>query len=353
MITTFVFDGALREPGNSVIESIPQFRSLAEIGEVSKVHTETGDLFESALLGYHPFEVQASPGVLAVAGMGFDPPEKSTHYCLSLMSFSEGLIVPASHLLQPNEATEIKSILTQLNTKLLTIVSHNNQFALVWEKLGQQLLTPPAESMSYQTSLPQGDGEIELRRLIDDSINLLTDLDFNKRRQDEGKPLLNCLWPWGAGVRIPCPNLNFRFGTPRKVFTYSLRLQGMARLAGYSQKVAFPTTLSNLFFEKELLSIGGIFLQTYRPSLTEEELEESLAKTGENWLNGIFDALRNKQPFQVIALDRQRKSGIVMRHTATEIQSRIPFDERTLTESKARSLSLNQICRASKPQDLE
>ena len=43
MITTFVFDGALREPGNSVIESIPQFRSLAEIGEVSTVHTETGD----------------------------------------------------------------------------------------------------------------------------------------------------------------------------------------------------------------------------------------------------------------------------------------------------------------------
>jgi hypothetical protein len=127
----------------------------------------------------------------------------------------------------------------------------------------------------------------------------------------------------------------------------------MARLAGYSQKVAFPTTLSNLFFEKELLSLGGLFLQSYRPSLTEEELEESLAKAGENWLNGIFDALRNKKPFQVIALDRQRTTGIVMRHTATEIHSRFPFDERTLTESKARSLSLNQICRANSPQDLE
>ena len=87
--------------------------------------------------------------------------------------------------------------------------------------------------------------------------------------------------------------------------------------------------------------------------LKEEELEESLAKAGEDWLNGIFDALRNKKPFQLIALDRQRTTGIVMRHTATEIQSKFPFDERTLTESKARSLSLNQICRASSPQDLE
>ena len=80
--------------------------------------------------------------------------------------------------------------------------------------------------------LPEGEGEPILRRYIDDSINLLSELEFNRRRVGEGLPPFNVLWPWGQGFRTPVPNLALRYGHPVYVESPMRRLQGLARLAG-------------------------------------------------------------------------------------------------------------------------
>ena len=81
--------------------------------------------------------------------------------------------------------------------------------------------------------LPEGDNEPALRRFIDDSINLLSELEFNAERLDKGLLPVNLLWPWGQGIRTDVPNLALMRGAPATVLSDSLRLEGVARLAGY------------------------------------------------------------------------------------------------------------------------
>ncbi|MFX6823313.1 hypothetical protein ABTH33_20400, partial [Acinetobacter baumannii] len=67
---------------------------------------------------------------------------------------------------------------------------------LVWEEGSLDLgtRTPPVGE-SVHTGLPEGDGERLLRQLIDDSVNLFSELELNRRRMDEGKSPFNLLWP--------------------------------------------------------------------------------------------------------------------------------------------------------------
>jgi 2,3-bisphosphoglycerate-independent phosphoglycerate mutase len=46
---------------------------------------------------------------------------------------------------------------------------------------------------------PVGDGESKLKKFIEDSINLLDDLPYNRMCRNEGKMPANMLWPWSPG----------------------------------------------------------------------------------------------------------------------------------------------------------
>lgn len=219
-------------------QRLPVLAQAAEAGSIVKIspvpRVETP---EALLLGMPPREAQMAQGPLTVSALDFDPPERSTHFHLSLLSLSNDRISTPRELPTPEEADEIWRRVKRLDTPHLTLLRGEElDHALVWESLGDLGTTSPKdiEGRPMRDGLPEGDGDRLLRRLIDDSINLLFETEFNQRRIDEGRPPLNLLWPWGHGVRRPVPNLLLRRGEPVMVESGSLRLAGLTRLTGYA-----------------------------------------------------------------------------------------------------------------------
>lgn len=191
---------------------------------------------ESVWLGMNPAEGQMRDGPLTVAAFGADPPARSMHFHLSLLSYADGKAEPVRQLPQDEEYRQIVTACRRLDTKTLTMVEGEGaDHGLVWEDVGDMLTRPASELIGKSVSglLPEGDGEVVLRRYIDDSLNMLSDLDCNRRRVDEGLQPINLLWPWGDGLRMPVPNLLFRRGERAQVESGSLRLAGLCRLVGY------------------------------------------------------------------------------------------------------------------------
>ncbi|MDR3687822.1 MAG: hypothetical protein P4L46_00485 [Fimbriimonas sp.] len=237
--TVLILPGLISLPGTDSFmgDRREAMADLARMGDLSKVSpAPASETPETMILGMSPDSVRLRQGPLTVSALGFDPPERSTHFHLSPMSYVDGNILQPDVEWDAEEMRRLMVLAKRLDTKLLTILGGSGfDHALVWEALGDLGTTSPTDvnGKSYRDHLPQGDGETVLKRLIDDSVNLLGELDINKRRVEDGLPPLNVLWPWGQGVRTPVPNLAIRRGEPASVESVSLRLAGLTRLAGY------------------------------------------------------------------------------------------------------------------------
>ncbi len=191
---------------------------------------------EAEIVGLNP-AYQMRQGPLTVAGLGADPPPRSVHFHVSVLSLVGDVGDVPGYDIPGELESVIASCLLRLNTKSLTVVLGQGQnHGLVWEPGSLDLGTISPYSFNgrpFSQVLPEGDGEPLLRRFIDDSINLLAEQEFNLIRREEGLPPLNAFWPWGHGFRQDLPNLALRRGSVSSFWSSSLRLAGIARLAGY------------------------------------------------------------------------------------------------------------------------
>lgn len=213
---------------------------LAKIAEQSEMHRLSpiprSPNPEAAFLGLDPREIAVAPGPLMVAAFGTTPPSGSVCFAVQVLSTEDGLTVSQTRLTTlPGEAEQIVEAARRLETPDLRFVKGTNlEHGLILIDGHLELVTtPPTEVAEIKTSLPEGEHEALLRRFIDDSMNLLTPLEFNRRREDEGLPPLNLLWPWGQGLVQSLPNLALQRGEPAWVMSGSRRLQGLCRLSGY------------------------------------------------------------------------------------------------------------------------
>lgn len=241
-----VFPGLIGEPAvlPRNVEGLDRLAKMGEIGGILALpDSETP---EAMWLGMAPDQGQLRPGPLLVAALGADPPERSTHFCLTLMSANEGAATPIRTAVPPEEAQAILATARKLETRTLKMVEGRGlEHGLVWEDVGALRTATPDEVTGRPIvhHLPEGDGEALLRRFIDDSVNLLSESEINIRRADEGLSPLNLLWPWGEGIRLPLPNLALRRGEPALVVSDSLRLAGLTRLVGYRHRAMFGSGL--------------------------------------------------------------------------------------------------------------
>lgn len=209
---------------------------LRQRGRLARVSTELQHLPEAQWIGLADPPVLAD-GVLAISALNADPPTSSVHFCLTLMSFD------GSATIRPN-FTPDEQLLQVIWTRALTLETsalkllqgRGVDHGLIWEDGSIELkcFTPEElTSRGFLQSLPEGDGEKMLRRLIDDSINLLSEIEVNRIRQEEGLEVLNLLWPWGPGFRPRLPNLSIERGMSVQIESPCVRLKGLSRLVGY------------------------------------------------------------------------------------------------------------------------
>ena len=210
-----------------------QFASVSTVGRIAPVPEVEAP--EALWLGMSPLEGQLRQGPLTVAALGVDPPERSTHFHLNLLSLEGTTLGSVTGRISRADEETLWTELTRLNTKLLTLVRGEQvDHGLVWERLTEMRTVGASEVLgkSHSEHLPEGDGENQIRRFVDDSVNLLSELELNARRIDSGLSPISIAWPWGNGVRIPLKNMSLVYGEPIWVESASLRLQGLSRLVG-------------------------------------------------------------------------------------------------------------------------
>lgn len=349
-MSVIVFRGLLEDSESfSAIREIEAFRILASRSSTRKYFLRE-DTFDSALLGHRELSIPQGP--LTVAALGWDPPERSTHFHLSLLS------VDGDTLSEPDvdeDLSEVVSALRVLNTKSMTLLEgEGKDHALVWERrVDLRTLEPhEAKGMGYLAARPEGDQENDLRRLIDDSVNVLSELDVNKRRIDAGIAPVNIVWPWGQGIRPTVSNLALRLGYPWRVASASLALRGYARLSGLRIQ-AWPRLnqihgkdVSRVIeeFKKEshlLLDIDFSGLQG------EEHLEEKIYKAdvlGRTLLLPLLEYCKDRDyPLWILASNSANDGLISSVEFRDSGRDMFPFDERVLTEREVPEVNLTQL----------
>lgn len=317
-------------------------RSMSQVGEVAPVRCECASgVPEAAYLGLSPAAVQVESGPLVVAALGAEPPPRSVHFHLTLGSLEGDRFQPVDLQVPDTDLRTLKEAAEKLNTSRLTIVwGEDRDHGLVWEDGSLELgTTPPAEPLQpYGRFLPQGDGEPILRRFIDDSVNLLSELELNIRRVDEGLPALNCLWPWGQGFRPSLPNLALSRGRSLLVESGSMRLQGLCAMCGYrhGDRRAFGAGTA---VKLDRLAKGGaeiIVIDQIAQFRRQGKLEEA------GWMTRELDRLfapwigvpkDEALEIMVVALGDPFGLALHYRHGESR-EDTVPFDERAIEDCR-------------------
>ncbi len=342
----------------SVIRSeMPCLARFRDHGTVSMVRNSEGKgNLEAEYLGLERDSVSMQQGPLTVAALGYDPPDRSAHYHLSLLSTKNGTIDIPKVQLDFETQRLVLDLSKQLNTRRITICeSEGAEHGLVIENG-----SPESESTSpdqangkpVQAVLPNCEDENYLRRFIDDSINLLSEQDFNLRRIDNELPPINLLWPWGGGWRQHVTNLGIRFGEVGYVCSNSIRLQGLTRLAGWKHcnrsefrdgtRINFEFLLNWIRTNELSICLINEFSE-FRASEHFEELSWLASELNRRLLLPLFeDSLEHEIQMSLFSPSSQANtSGIAMKSRSGKLAEGIaPFDERLFDEKRIPAFSI-------------
>ena len=279
-----------------------------------------------------PSEAFVAPGVLRMAALGFEPPAEFTQFCLNFLSLDDGVVGPFDVGATEEELAEIVKLAPKLDTRALTFCKgEGKRHALVWESRGEAIVSAVPAILGKELSavMPEGDGDKLLRRYIEDSVDLLSELEFNRRRAEEGRPKINLFWPWGPGQRPTLPNLPLVRGEPGWVISESLAMQGLARLVGYRHSAR-----QNLSFRRMRTEIER-GLPTWVVPQTPADPDEFAW-----WLRQLRDEvlqpLRELEGAVRLTLTAFDGEGLALRYDSeNSAPGRLPFRADVLEESRA------------------
>ncbi len=351
-----------RPEQDSPLRPLPNGLSqMAENGRVVRLRPMAREKTpEAAWLGLNPRSLRLEEGPLTVSALGFDPPERSVQFALTLGSVDgAGMLRQVEPTPDDETVTIVMREAARLATPKLTLLAGEGlDHALVWEDGSLELgTTPPGEAAGSPVldRAPQGDGEPLLRRFIDDSVNLLSELEVNRVREEEGLAPLNVLWPWGQGYREPTPNLALRRGEIGFVMSGSMRLQGLTRLCGYlhGERSAFGrglrVNMEMLADEARSRSLAIALLQNVEEMQRHERLDEIawvLSELDKKLAQPLL-ADQAERPFRMALIapggwtgsgeppERASAEGLALLYDSRRREANsTPFDERALGESR-------------------
>lgn len=251
-------DGAADEPideldGKTPMEvaRTPNLDRLAETGKVGAVQVTPRDMYPGsdaanmALLGYDPLRYYTGRGPIEASAMGIPMDSHDVAFRCSLVTTDgEHLIDYSSGHISTEEARPIIELANQkLGTPSICLfpgVSYRH--IARWADGPTNVKTaPPHENMGRLLSeiYPEGEGDTKIIKFIEDSINLLNDIPFNRQRRAEGKATANMLWLWSPGRAPLLPFFLQRRGMTGAVISAVDVVRGLGKLTGL-EIVAVP-----------------------------------------------------------------------------------------------------------------
>jgi hypothetical protein len=341
---------------------LTSLQQMAELGHVCKLRERRPDEFvEASYLGLDANGLHLQDGPLMVAALGHEPPARSVHYVATLMSLDDGQLRQHQLKLPSNVVAETMALLKRLDTSKLTILEgQERDHALVIEDgspEGACLRPEQADGQPLVTYWPQGEDERILRRLIDDSVNLLSEQEFNIRRIDEGLQPVNILWPWGQGYSKSVPNLVLERGETATIATSSFRFAGLTKLARWkvdSAEIGRGTqtrweTIQNAFASNDLCIAETSAFADLRNAGKLDEADWLVRQWHDRLLAPMLDlALREPLRFTLLC-PACTGPGLALQFESkgSAPQRPLPFDERILDDRSVPTKDLAQLVRQS------
>ncbi len=246
-----VMDGAADEPqaelgGRTPLQAArkPHADAAAREGITGRVKTipdamsPGSDIAALSILGYDPLRYHTGRAPLEAASLGVPLDKDDVAFRCNFVTTDGTTLVDYS----AGEITteEARVLIRYLNEHLAT---GRHQFypgisyrhIMVWRDGSTSVKTMPPHDIIGQpiaSNMPVGDGEVILRQLMYDSIELLEKHDINKRRRDRGKPPANMIWLWGQGRPCLLPAFAVERGVPGVVIGAVDLVRGVAKCAG-------------------------------------------------------------------------------------------------------------------------
>ena len=311
---------------------------------------------DAAFLGLNPEEFHAEPGPLAAACFGAQPPWGSTVFHLSLLG-TDGEAVWAPEALTDADASELVAAARVLETASVRLVEG--------EGADHALITrwPPPEAEPRwprgltEAGYGQAVDELDpwLRRWVDDSVNLLSEHDVNRRRLDLGLRPANLLWPWGPGAarsHLPWSQ------DPRErpvLASGSIRLHGMARLVALprwpralfrGRSEAPLDRLAEMAFGESRLIVHLAEFGRARAVADPERLAWLQRWLEERLLRPILDQARKRPTRLLLAALGERVGLVGVADSERPKPNGVPFDERAVADCGAPTGFLHEGVRA-------
>ena len=323
----------------SIIRGLDVFQQVGEASKVVRFELEPDQLFDAALLGHGDLVLDQGP--LTVAALGINPPDRSLHFHVSLLSTSGDTISSLSEPPSAIESMAIRKALAKLSTKNLTVlIGEGADHALVSDRLMEIRTSKPTEAKTngLEASMPIGEGDTELRRFIDDSINLLAEEEFNARRIDLGVLPINLAWPWGQGERPRVANRALALGYPWIIRANSFALRGLAKLSGFRPEKLPQNFLETLSLIKQeassltLLELGGF----------KEDRERVVSDVATQFLAPLFQWQLDSRAGLVVVATGQRE-GLAAFFAKPNERDNFPFDKRSIFENRVERFALQDL----------
>jgi len=240
--------------GKTVLEAakIPNMDFIAEKGKVGLTNMiptrmlPASDVANLSILGYNPKKYYTGRGPLEAANMGIDLKDDEVAFRCNLVTISDDKMADYSAGHISNE--EAKSIIEELGSKLGTEdikfypgVSYRHLVVFKCKDKEEQenfvktKCAPPHDiaGKAIHGFLPAKTPQAEvLKRLMNESINVLSDHEVNRVRIDLKENPANMIWLWGQGVKPFMPKFSKLYHVEGSIISAVDLIKGIGRIIG-------------------------------------------------------------------------------------------------------------------------
>lgn len=272
--------------------SVPALEALLAHGAAKTLRPAT---LEEALAGLYGIPGDSAPyAALRVAGSGGEPGD-ANWMCADpahLRFAREALVLTDNHELEITH-DEAAQLVAALNGSFADVGEFTLASPGEWNlqlKKSPRLVTHPLAQVlgrNIEQFLPSGPDGAEWRRTINEMQMLLHTHPVNQARESEGRPVVNSVWPWGAG-RL-AGRIEARY---TDVFAAMTLARGLA-LASGSRCATLPESLPQSSADTAL----AVLEQLHYPALALniEAWHAALQRLESAWFRPLLDALKRRQ----------------------------------------------------------
>lgn len=235
----------------------PNMDLLASHGETGLVQTTPGgcvpgsDVANLVILGYDPRKYHSGRGALEAAGMEVSLNEGDVAFRCNLVTFRDRAkgyefdrLSPTLRMedhtaggIETDDARELIDLLNNLlgSDQIQFYTGKSYRHLMVWAHGALKMeCTPPHTLPGKEVlpALPRGGDKGILKKLIDSSIQILSQHPINEERVSQGKRPANGVWFWGAGKEIELPSFSEKYRKRGAIISAVDLVQGLGRKAG-------------------------------------------------------------------------------------------------------------------------